>query len=291
MDKISERETHDLMNVESFSQLPFIRPAPPAMKEKGIRLFGIEFGGNGAGATDESESTETTTTNNNNNALFEIDNNKDNNNNSNSNENGGAESSRRFECHYCCRNFPTSQALGGHQNAHKRERQHAKRAHLQSTMVHASTFSSDPAHHHHHLYHHHHQQYPFINYRLTSSSLTTTPMPSYPTSTASSGRFYGSSATSYNNSSQQPINGSPLAFWRFPNAAVQSNPSFNHQRSLQQQQHEQHHHSLPLFAPEERGASHVGVGPSASSANRYVNYDHSKRGTSVPDHLSLDLHL
>ncbi|KAF2307738.1 hypothetical protein GH714_031332 [Hevea brasiliensis] len=46
------------MNVESFSQLPFIRPAP--VKEKGIRLFGIEFGGNDtSAAADESASAET----------------------------------------------------------------------------------------------------------------------------------------------------------------------------------------------------------------------------------------
>ncbi|GAV63988.1 hypothetical protein CFOL_v3_07506 [Cephalotus follicularis] len=238
MDK-TERETHDFMNVESFSQLPFIRPAP--VKEKGIRLFGKEFGsGDTTTAGEESESIET----NDESSVKE------------STENG--DTSRRFECHYCCRNFPTSQALGGHQNAHKRERQHAKRAHLQSAMVH-NTLSDA------HIY-------GLMNYRLGSAP--TAPPVSYPswnTTNISTGRYYGSH-DSY--SHQQPINGSPLGLRRIP--AVQSSASFNRDRSL---------NPLPLFAGDELKPSQV-VGGS-SSQTRYV-YDSKPN---VQDHVSLDLHL
>lgn len=78
----------------------------------------------------------------------------------------GPSNPRIFSCNYCQRKFYSSQALGGHQNAHKLERTLAKKSRELSSAVRAhhgrhgtnSGSGSGSSHIGHIDHHHHHQQ-------------------------------------------------------------------------------------------------------------------------------------
>ncbi|KAF8389182.1 hypothetical protein HHK36_025875 [Tetracentron sinense] len=114
---------------------------------------------------------------------------------------------RVFSCNYCLRKFYSSQALGGHQNAHKRERTLAKREQRMGAVAAATAFGHSYSHHHRYSSMASLPLHGAYNRSLGIQAHSMIHKPSYLPSSSGSGNLYGHQGWSRLPMDQEPAIG------------------------------------------------------------------------------------
>lgn len=166
---------------------------------------------------------------------------------------------RVFSCNYCQRKFYSSQALGGHQNAHKRERTLAKRGQRMGASIAAAASAFGQSYLHHNPY----------------SSLASLPLH------GAYNRSLGIQAHSMiHKASYMPT---PIGSGNYYGHRCWSRPSLNQQPAIGKLGVETHHPIAPLAGSSSRGISGSGFW--------WAGADHLKTNKDEPKKLDLSLKL